>query len=94
MYEGAFATSNPEVALLNARQLVSSFAIVDFDGAVAERFAHERAFLRRRGELISDMDLLIAATALVYDLTLLTFNLRHFQRVSNLRLYTPSSNTG
>jgi predicted nucleic acid-binding protein len=55
-----------------------------------EHFAETRALLRRRGELIADFDLLIAATALHHDLTLLTFNLRHFERIPELRLYQPS----
>jgi predicted nucleic acid-binding protein len=37
--------------------------------------------------LIEDFDLVIAATALHYDLTLLTFNRRHFERIPDLRLY-------
>jgi tRNA(fMet)-specific endonuclease VapC len=32
------------------------------------------------------MDLMIAATALQYDLTLLTNNRRHFERVEGLRI--------
>ena len=36
------------------------------------------------------MDLLIAATALAEDLTLITRNVRHFARLANLRLYQPS----
>jgi predicted nucleic acid-binding protein len=40
--------------------------------------------------MVADLDLLIAATALAYDLTLLTFNRRHFQRIPNLRLYSPT----
>jgi predicted nucleic acid-binding protein len=52
-----------------------------------ERFASLRASLRRRGELIPDFDIVIAATALVYDLTLLTYNLRHFSRIPDLRIH-------
>jgi predicted nucleic acid-binding protein len=37
--------------------------------------------------LIPYLDLLIAATALAYDLTLLTRNRRHFQRIPDLKLY-------
>jgi predicted nucleic acid-binding protein len=36
--------------------------------------------------LIPDMDLLIAATALEHDLTLVTRNLSHFSRIPELRL--------
>jgi predicted nucleic acid-binding protein len=52
-----------------------------------ERFAEIRSFLRRRGELIADFDLLIGATALYYDLTVLTYNKRHFKRIPDLKIY-------
>lgn len=55
-----------------------------------QRFAAIRAELRRTGRMISDLDIIIAATALQYDLTLLTFNRRHFERVTGLRLYQPT----
>lgn len=54
---------------------------------IMERFAETRATLRRRGQIIPDFDILIAATALHHDLTMLTFNLRHFERVPDLRIY-------
>ena len=42
------------------------------------------ADLYRRGELIGDADILIAATALVENLVLGTNNERHFRRVAGL----------
>lgn len=44
------------------------------------------AELQRRGQLISDADILIAATALTHDLTLVTENTDHFKRITGLRL--------
>ncbi len=52
-----------------------------------ELFGRHRSVLRRQGNMIPDMDLLIAATALNYDLTLMTRNIRHFARIPDLRLY-------
>jgi tRNA(fMet)-specific endonuclease VapC len=54
-----------------------------------ERFAGIRADLRRRGQIISDFDILLAATALHYDLTVLSRNIRHFNRIPDLKLYQP-----
>jgi len=54
-----------------------------------EIFVQTRANLRRAERLIPDLDLLIAATAIHHDLTLLTRNVRHFGRVPDLRLYQP-----
>jgi len=61
--------------------------ILPVDEAIARRFAGIRGDLRRTGMLIPDADLLIAATALHYDLTLVTRNRRHFARVPGIRLY-------
>lgn len=40
-----------------------------------------------RGMLIPDLDLLIASTAIVHNLTLMTRNTRHFSRIAELTLY-------
>jgi tRNA(fMet)-specific endonuclease VapC len=42
--------------------------------------------LHRAGQLISDADILIAATALVHNLVLVTENPDHFQRIPGLRI--------
>lgn len=52
-----------------------------------EIFARTRSALRRAGTRIPDMDLLIAATAIHHDVTLLTRNVRHFTRITQLKLY-------
>ncbi len=44
--------------------------------------------LARRGALISDADIMIAATALVNGLALVTENTAHFQRISGLTLHS------
>jgi predicted nucleic acid-binding protein len=49
-------------------------------------FGRERGRLRRQKKAIADFDLLIGATALQHDLTLLTNNRRHFELVEGLRL--------
>jgi tRNA(fMet)-specific endonuclease VapC len=42
------------------------------------------AFLHQKGLLISDADILIAATAIVHNLNLITENTDHFVRIPNL----------
>jgi tRNA(fMet)-specific endonuclease VapC len=44
--------------------------------------------LKKQGAIIGDADILIAATAIVHDLTLVTGNLDHFRRISKLRCET------
>jgi tRNA(fMet)-specific endonuclease VapC len=56
------------------------------DAQVAAVFGRVKAELRRGGQLIEDFDLLLAATALANDLTLVSNNLAHFRRVAGLRV--------
>jgi tRNA(fMet)-specific endonuclease VapC len=51
---------------------------------VVERAATLYGELHRRGELLADADLLIAATAIEAQRTLITNNLTHFQRIPAL----------
>ena len=90
VYERAFDYANPQSHLASFRHFLSSYRVLGLDDPIMERFAETRAFLRRRGERIPDFDLLIGATALHHDLTVLTFNLRHFERIPDLKLYQPS----
>ena len=47
-------------------------------GPALETFATEKARRRKIGRVVDDFDLLIGATAVIYDLTLVTRNTRHF----------------
>jgi predicted nucleic acid-binding protein len=87
VYEGAFTSVNPQAHIDGFRQTLPSYRVLPVTEPISERFAEVRSFLRRRGQLISDFDMLIAATAIHHKLTLLTFNLRHFERVPDLRIY-------
>ncbi len=89
VYEGAFNSSNPQAHLLAIRHFLSGYQMFGLDDSIAERFAELRAYLRRRGESIPDLDLFVAATALTYGLTVLTFNRRHLARIPDLQLYRP-----
>jgi|SRR5215213_2701213 len=90
VYERAFTSTNPQAYLVSFRYFLGFYRLLGLNDPIMERFAETRALLRRRGELIADFDLLIAATALHHDLTLLTFNFRHFERIPDLKLYQPS----
>lgn len=60
--------------------------LVGINHLVVEEFGRLRALLRRQNQLIGDMDLAMAATALRHGLTLVTHNTRHFRRVPGLQL--------
>jgi tRNA(fMet)-specific endonuclease VapC len=90
LYEGAYASENSAERLTTFRRFLDGFVVFGLTDAVMHTFAKLRAHLRRSGNIIPDMDLLIAATARTFDLTLLTRNVRHFERIPDLKIYQPS----
>lgn len=67
-------------------ELIELLDVIDIDVQVALRFGELRAQLLDAGKPMPDMDMLIAATALVHDLTLVTHNTNDFQSVAGLSL--------
>lgn len=87
--ELAFGAQNSSRAAENLRLIAAfwePFVSLPFDDQGAERYGAIRAELKRQGRLIGANDLFIAATALAFDLTLVTHNTREFSRVPGLRL--------
>jgi tRNA(fMet)-specific endonuclease VapC len=60
--------------------------ILSLSDAVVVQAAEIYADLYRRGELIGDADILIAATAIVEGYGLVTNNERHFERIEGLNI--------
>ena len=53
---------------------------------IIEKASEIYAYLKKEGNLIEDADILMASTAIVEDVVLITNNLKHFKRVKDLRL--------
>jgi tRNA(fMet)-specific endonuclease VapC len=88
IFDGAIGSHNPERYLEAAQSFLEPFFLLPPDAVVMEQFARLRVYLRREGNLIPDFDLIIAATALVHGLTLITRNRRHYERIRGLHLYS------
>ena len=87
VYESAFHYANSEAHIRTFRTFLENFQVLNFNMLIMEKFAEVRAHLRRRGQLIPDFDILLASTALYYDLTVLTNNRKHFVRIPDLKIY-------
>ena len=65
---------------------LQGITVLDWDVAVADAYGLVRADLEKRGQPIGNMDMQIAAHALVKDLILVTHNTKEIQRVLGLKL--------
>jgi len=66
--------------------LAAEFNLLPVDESVADRFGEVGARLLDGGRSVATPDLLIAATALIHDLTLVTGNVRHFSAIDGPRI--------
>ena len=67
-------------------ELLDGVVLLDVDRAVSHKFGEIRASQLDRGLSTPQMDLLIAATATLHNLTLVTHNIGDFASVPNLEI--------
>ncbi len=89
LYVAAYRTSGSEKWLRRIQETILPVVkVIHFDLDCAHVCGRIQADLMNRGVPIDSADVLIAATALRYRLTLVSANLRHFDRIPGLKLVT------
>ena len=83
---GAYKSAKSDENLTAIRHFLDLLNIVQLDKQSADIFAHTKAQLQKEGNIIADMDLLIASICLANNLTLVTNNRRHFEKIVDLPL--------
>jgi len=81
---GLFYIGN-EQKLRSGEAALSRFEIIPYTYEIAKKAAEIDASLAKRGEMLPFPDVVIAATAIVYDLTLVTRD-EHFKRIKGLKV--------
>lgn len=82
---GAYKSNRVNENLHLIDRFASEVQVVPFVEAI-DFYAQEKNRLRALGTPVEDFDLLIAASARVRDLILVTDNVRHFQNISGLEV--------
>lgn len=62
------------------------FPLIEITSEIMNTFGEIKAYTQKIGKTIDDMDLLIAATAITNDFTLVTHNTKHFENIPNLKI--------
>ncbi len=83
---GAMKYDLPVQRVVLIQETLGGLSRLDFDLMAAREYARIRHDLERRGEIIGGNDLMIAATALAHDLTVVTHNYSEFSRFTGLRV--------
>ncbi|HUG94109.1 MAG TPA: type II toxin-antitoxin system VapC family toxin [Planctomycetaceae bacterium] len=82
----ALRSGAPQARLQGIQDLLANSTVIEVDLPVAERFGELRAALFDRGRPVHEMDLFVAATALVHNLVLVTHNVQHFAHIPGLTI--------
>ena len=83
---GAYKSLYTEKNLKAIENFLLPFEIVDYDCNAASEYGKIRACLEKKGQVIGNMDMQIAAHSISLDMPLVTNNTKEFQRVPKLML--------
>jgi len=86
LHYGVAKSSNPARNRLSVMELVEALPVMHTTDEIMVLYGNLKASLAQRGKIVEDADLLIAATAIFYDATLVTANTRHFSRFNGLKI--------
>jgi len=90
LYEGIHYSKKPSKSQHVLETFLQEIPVLGIDEQICKIFGQERGRLRKQGKIISDFDLMIASTCLSYNLTLLSNNRRHYERIEGLTMYAPT----
>ena len=86
LYAGAYKHSQTNRLLSLIADLRQEVDMVGFDVPCAEKFGQVRGTLLQQGISVPTTDLMIASSALVHNLALVTHNTKEFQNIPGLTL--------
>jgi len=82
---GAYNSTHVDKNLKKISRFLNSISILPYDENASTLFGKLKAKLKIQGNLIADMDLMIASICLSQKATLVTNNSRHFERIPRLK---------
>lgn len=83
---GVAASANPQKNAIALLKMLSILDVLPFGSEAASEYGTINASLRKKGKIIGNMDMLIAAHGKAAGLIVVTHNTREFQRVDGLQL--------
>ncbi len=86
LYYGAYKSKRLESNLSKVKAIEKSLKVIQAGEEVAELFGRLKSQLEAKGQPDDDFDLVIASTALAYNLILVTNNIRHFEKIEGMRI--------
>jgi len=85
-YYGAYKSQRVESNLAKIKALENALEVIPSGRESAEIFGIYKSKLEKLGTPLDDFDLILASCAIGYNMTLVTNNVKHFERIEGLKL--------
>jgi len=86
LYYGAYKSPHVAGNLAKIQMIEKALEVIPLGSESAQIFGMLKAQMEKKGTRLDDFDLAIAASALAHNLILVTNNLKHFKRITGLKL--------
>jgi tRNA(fMet)-specific endonuclease VapC len=86
LYYGAYKSQRAASNLAKIKTLENALEIIPLGKESVEIFGIYKAKLEKAGTPLDDFDLILASCALTHNLSLVTNNIKHLERIEGLRL--------
>jgi len=86
LYQGAYLSSKCEENKKEIKNFLNTLTILNFNRKDAEVYSKISVELRKKGESIGDFDELIGSIAIARAETLITRNIRHYEKIPDINL--------
>lgn len=83
---GAYNSANVDNNLMKVRSFEEVINVLELDKDCIETYARIKAKLKTEGRILDDFDIMIGATALTNNCTLVTNNIKHFDRIDGITI--------
>ncbi len=88
LYFGAFLSERLDENIKAINNLISKLNIISFTASHGKIYGQIRADLQKRGTLINELDMFIASIAIESEQTLITRNIKHYEKINQVQIET------
>ncbi len=86
LFKGAYLSERVDDNLKAVSGILDRLKLLDFTFRAAKHYGEIYSELKEKGELIGDMDILVASITLASNEKLITMNIKHFNRIKGLEI--------
>lgn len=84
LYKGAHLSAKKNENVEEIEAFLKEIIVLNLDIPIMKIYAEISADLRKKGEIIGDFDELIASITIYHNETLISRNIKHYERISQL----------